>query len=165
MADGRSKGGGFEGDRKAAWERFLHAQAHIMQRLGRDLDDAGKIPLSTYDVLVQLSEAGGRLRLRDLVDRVVLSQPGLSRKIARLEDQGLVVRSPDPEDGRGVLVKISRSGRAALRSASVVHIAGVEREFTAKLSDSEAAVLAKVFARLLDVNADPVDNSGIAAED
>lgn len=165
MSDGRSEGGGFEGDRKAAWEGFLHAQAHIMQRLGRDLDEAGKIPLSTYDVLVQLSEAGGRLRLRDLVDRVVLSQPGLSRKIARLEAQGLVDRSPDPDDGRGVLVKISRSGRAALRSASVVHIAGVEREFTTRISDSEAAVLAQVFGRLLDDTAAPRDNSAGAVTD
>ena len=105
---------------------------------------------NTYDVLVQLSEAGGRLRLRDLVDRVLLSQPGLSRKVARMEDEGLVERLPDPHDGRGVLVRMTRSGRAALRSAAVVHIAGVEREFTSRISDEEAATLAKVFARLLD---------------
>jgi DNA-binding MarR family transcriptional regulator len=166
MAGGRVEGdGGFDGDRKAAWERFLHAQARIMQRLGRDLDEAGKIPLSTYDVLVQLAEAGGRLRLRDLVDRVVLSQPGLSRKIARLEDEGLVERLPDPDDGRGVLVKISRSGRAALRSASIVHIAGVEREFTTRLTDQEAAVLAQVFGRLLDGGTVPRDNPGGADAD
>lgn len=165
MAGGRVEGGdGFEGDRKAAWEGFLHAQAHIMQRLGRDLDEADKIPLSTYDVLVQLAEAGGRLRLRDLVDRVVLSQPGLSRKVARLEADGLVERLPDPDDGRGVLVKISRSGRAALRSASIVHIAGVEREFTTRLSDSEAAVLATVFGRLLDGSSISRDNPKAAAD-
>ena len=124
-----------------------------MQQLGQELDDAGKIPLSTYDVLVQLTENGGRLRLRDLVDRVVLSQPGLSRKVARLEDEGLVERLPDPHDGRGVLVRITRAGRAALRSAAVVHIAGVEREFTSQLTDDEAAMLAQVFRRLLDSRA------------
>ena len=114
------------------------------------LDDAGKIPLNTYDVLVQLAENKGRLRLRDLVDKVLLSQPGLSRKVARMEEEGLVERLPDPTDGRGVLVKMTRSGRAALRSAAVVHIAGIEREFTSKITDEEAATLAKVFARLLD---------------
>ncbi len=140
----------FSGDRKAAWEGLLQAQARLMQRLGRELEDAGKVPLSTYDVLVQLAENGGRLRLRDLVDRVVLSQPGLSRRVARLEEDGLVERVPDPRDGRGVLVRLTRAGRAALRSAAIVHIAGVERAFTDRISDEEAAVLARVFDRLLD---------------
>ena len=140
----------FSGDRKAAWEGFLHSQARMMQRLGRELDQAGMIPLNTYDILVQLAENGGRLRLRDLVDRVVLSQPGLSRKVARLADEGLLERLPDPHDGRGVLVRLTRAGREALRSAAVVHISGVEREFTSQISDEEASTLAKVFARLLD---------------
>jgi len=138
----------FSGDRKAAWEGFLQSQARLMQRLGHELDQAGKIPLSTYDVLAQLAEGGGKLRLKDLVDRVVLSQPGLSRKVARLEDEGLVERLPDPTDGRGVMVKLTRSGRSALRSAAVVHIAGVERVFTDRITDDEAQVLARVFARL-----------------
>ena len=127
----------------------MHTHAQLMKRLGHELDEAGKIPLSTYDVLVQLAENGGRLRLRDLVDRVVLSQPGLSRKIARLEEEGFVERQPDPHDGRGVLVRLTRSGRAALRSAAVVHIAGVERAFTDRITDEQAAVLAEVFGALL----------------
>jgi DNA-binding MarR family transcriptional regulator len=139
----------FTGERKAAWELFLQSQARLMQQLGHELDDAGKVALSTYDVLVQLAENGGRLRLRDLVDRVVLSQPGLSRKVARLEQEGLVQRLPDPSDGRGVLVRLTRGGRAALRSAAVVHIAGVERVFTDRISEEEATVLARVFRRVL----------------
>jgi DNA-binding MarR family transcriptional regulator len=131
-----------------------------MQRLGRELDDAGEIPLNTYDILVQLAEGGGRLRLKDLVDRVVLSQPGLSRKVARLEDDGLLERLPDPNDGRGVLVRITKAGRAALRSAARVHIAGVEREFTSQISDEEAATLARVFDRLLTDGRAPDSVSG-----
>jgi DNA-binding MarR family transcriptional regulator len=140
--------GRFEGDRKDAWVGMLHVHAQTMSQLGRELDDAGKIPLSTYDILVQLTENGGLLRLRDLVNLVLLSQPGLSRKVARLEEEGLVERLPDPNDGRGVLVRMTRAGRAALRSAAVVHIAGIEREFTSKLSDVEAETLARVFSRL-----------------
>jgi DNA-binding MarR family transcriptional regulator len=66
-----------------------------------------------------------------------------------MEDEGLVERLPDPYDGRGVLVRMTRSGRAALKSAAIVHIAGVEREFTSRITDEEAATLATVFARLL----------------
>ncbi|MEP6562161.1 MAG: MarR family transcriptional regulator [Nakamurella sp.] len=146
---------GFAGDRKAAWEGFVHAHARMMQKLGRELDDAGKIPLDTYDILVQLAENGGRVRLRDLVNKVVLSQPGLSRKVARLEEEGLLERLPDPRDGRGVLVRMTRAGRAALRTAAVVHIAGIEREFTSQMSDDEAASMARVFDRLLTENGSP----------
>ncbi len=131
-----------------AWVSMLHAYARIMGRLSADLDQAGKVPLGTYDVLVQLSEAGGKLRLRDLVRTVVLSQPGLSRKVERMEEAGLVMRKPDPTDGRGVIVALTRSGRAALRSAAIVHMAGIEREFGSRLDDDETAMLAKVFARL-----------------
>lgn len=131
-----------------AWVSMVYAHARIMGRLAADLDEAGKVPIGTYDVLVQLSEAGGKLRLRDLVRTVVLSQPGLSRKVERMEQAGLVVRRPDPNDGRGVIVALTRSGRAALRSAAVVHMAGIQREFGSRVSDEEAAVLAKVFARL-----------------
>jgi DNA-binding MarR family transcriptional regulator len=140
--------GRFEGDRKDAWVGMLHVHAQTMSQLGQELDEAGKIPLSTYDILVQLTENGGLLRLRDLVDLVLLSQPGLSRKVARLEEEGLVERLPDPNDGRGVLVRMTRAGRAALRSAAIVHIAGIEREFTSKLTDAEAETLARVFSRL-----------------
>lgn len=126
----------------------MKSQAKTLKLLGQELDDAGKIPLNTYDVLVQLAENKGRLRLRDLVDRVLLSQPGLSRKVARMEEEGLVERLPDPHDGRGVLVRMTRAGRAALRSAAVVHIAGIEREFTSRITDQEAAIMARVFERL-----------------
>ena len=48
-----------------------------------------------------------------------------------------------------MLVRITRAGRAALRSAAVVHIAGIEREFTTQLSDEEAEVARQGFPRLL----------------
>ncbi len=140
--------GRFEGDRKAAWTALLHAHARMVTRLAADLDETNLISLGSYDVLVQLSENGGRLRLKELVTRVVLSQPGLSRKVAKMETDGLVERLDDPADGRGVIVHITRLGRSALRRASVVHIAGIEREFTSQISDQEAAVLAAVFGRL-----------------
>ena len=137
-----------EAHRMNAWVSFVHAHAQIMRKLAADLDEAGQVSLDTYDVLVQLSEAGGSLRHRDLLERLVMSQPGLSRKVERLEAAGLVERRPDPVDGRGVIVRLSRSGRAALRSAAKVHMAGIDREFGRLMSDEEAAVLADVLGRL-----------------
>lgn len=137
-----------------AWVLFVHAHARLMNRLGADLDAAGEVPLGTYDVLVQLSQCGGKLRLKDLLDRVILSQPGLSRRVERLESAGLVERRPDPNDGRGVVVVLTRAGRYALRSAAVVHMAGIDREFTHALTDEEAEVLVRVFSRVLPADLD-----------
>ena len=92
-------------EKMAAWVAFMRSHARIMERMAADLERSGQISLTTYDILVQLSEAGGSLRLKDLLARLVLvSQPGLSRRVERLEGLGLVERRPDPDDGRGVVV-------------------------------------------------------------
>ena len=144
--------GRFEGDRKAAWVGHAARAGATMQQLGQELDDAGKIPLSapttswcssprTVACCACASWSTGSCS----------PSPGLSRKVARLEEEGLVERLPDPHDGRGVLVKLTRSGRAALRSAAVVHIAGVERDVhRPDLRRGGGQVLARVFARLLE---------------
>jgi DNA-binding MarR family transcriptional regulator len=137
------------GKQMDAWVLFVHAYSRVMAQLSADLDTAGEVPIGTYDVLVQLSLAGGELRLRDLLQRLVLSQPGLSRRIERMAAAGYVERRPDPADGRGVVVVLTRSGRSALRSAARVHLAGIEREFTGRLSDEEADVLRTVFGRIV----------------
>jgi len=148
----------------ASWVAFVHAHARIFRRLGADLDEAGQIGFGTYDVLVQLSEAGGSLRLRDLLGRlVVVSQPGLSRRVERMAAQGYVERRPDPEDGRGVIVKITRAGRAVLRSAARVHMAGIAREFADQISEEEAAVLFHVFSRMSTAEDDAADGESFSS--
>lgn len=132
-----------------AWVAFVRTHSRIMRRLSDDLDDADEVPLGTYDVLVQLSEAGGQLRLKDLLVRVLLSQPGLSRKVERLQAAGLVERLPDPTDGRGVIVTLTPIGLNALRSGAVVHMGGIARDFSGHLSEEEAAVLKTVFDRMM----------------
>lgn len=138
-----------EPQRMQAWVSYLHTHARILRQLAKDLELADQVSLDTYDVLVQLSEAGGGLRHRDLLEHLVISQPGLSRKVERMEVAGLVERRPDPQDGRGVVVKLTRAGRAALRAAARVHMAGIDREFGSRLSDDEANTLASVFGRLV----------------
>lgn len=133
----------------AAWVAFMQSHARVMKRMSDDLDEAGQTSFSTYDILVQLSEAGGSLRLKDLLSRLlVVSQPGLSRRVERLESQGLLERRPDPDDGRGVIVKLTRTGRHTLRTAAGVHMTSILREFGDRITDDEAAVLTRVLARI-----------------
>jgi DNA-binding MarR family transcriptional regulator len=87
----------FEPDaqRLAAWRVFLTAHARAVGAIERDLAAGDFIPLTWYDVLVPLSEApGGRLRLHELADRVVLSRSGLTRLLDRMERADLLRREP-----------------------------------------------------------------------
>ncbi|MDQ2795590.1 MAG: MarR family transcriptional regulator, partial [Actinomycetota bacterium] len=60
------------------WRDFLRAHTAVLRDLEHELADAG-LPLSWYDVLLQLVEAPGhRLRMAELADRVLLSRSGLS---------------------------------------------------------------------------------------
>jgi DNA-binding MarR family transcriptional regulator len=56
----------------------------------------------------------GPLRLTALAEREAVSQPAMTGLISRLEASGLAVRSPDPSDGRAVLVALTAQGRALI---------------------------------------------------
>jgi len=114
-----------------------------------DLGAAGEIPLVTYDVLVQLSEAPDRrLRMTELADRVLLSRSGLTRLVDRLEREGLVQRVPCADDARGTHASITELGIDRLRSASQVHLRGVVEQFVARFDRRELARLGQLLGRL-----------------
>jgi DNA-binding MarR family transcriptional regulator len=152
---------GLDGDRMAAWRGFIRANAHVLQHLARELQDEERIPLTWYDVLVQLSEAEGRrLRMQELADRVLLSQSGLTRLIDRLEEAALVERVRCSEDGRGLFAQLTPEGLETLRRTYPTHLRGVRTWFTDLLSDEEARVLAKALTRIADNARPPAGSAG-----
>src|SRR5882724_6915223 len=88
---------------EAAWRALLQAQATLMRQLDTDLREATGLHLADFDVLAQLAEADGELRMTELATRTLISRSGLTRRIARLVDEGMVHRANATEDGRGVL--------------------------------------------------------------
>lgn len=99
---------------KESWRTFLVAYARSTRELDRRLQEAGHIPLDVYDVLVTLEyQADGRLRLKDLAERIVSSRSGLSRLVDRLEDKGYVRRERCARDRRGQFAVLTDEGRAA----------------------------------------------------
>src|SRR5207249_7003183 len=75
-----------------AWRSLLRAHATLMRRLDTDLEGETGLALADFDVLAQLAEAHGELRMTELADRALISRSGMSRRVARLADQGLVHR-------------------------------------------------------------------------
>ena len=90
-------------ERLAVWRLLLETHAAVVDRLSRELEAESDLPLTWYDVLLQLSGApGGRLRMRDLAEAVLLSRSGLTRLVDRMEAAGLVCREAHPSDGRAL---------------------------------------------------------------
>ncbi|MGP3975694.1 MarR family winged helix-turn-helix transcriptional regulator [Streptomyces sp. 8N114] len=69
------------------------------------------LPFSTLSVLDTLAFDGSPKRLTELTGSEQMSQPGLTQLVKRLERDGLVERTSDPQDGRAVLVHITDAGR------------------------------------------------------
>jgi DNA-binding MarR family transcriptional regulator len=134
-----------------AWRGFLRTHATLVRELDEELTARHGLPLSSYDVLVQLDEApDGMLRMSHLADAVLLSRSGLSRLVTRLEKQGLLERLECENDARGAFAAITNAGREKLAEARATHRAGVRERFLGKLGERELRQLARVWSRLLD---------------
>jgi DNA-binding MarR family transcriptional regulator len=135
-------------DELAAWRALLATHAELVRVLERELVEHHDLPLAFYDVLVQLNEAGGRLRMAELARRVVLSRGGVTRLIDRMADRGLVAREACEDDGRGYNAVLTRPGRNTLRRAWPTHADGIRRHFATALDDGDAAALGAILGRV-----------------
>jgi len=124
-----------------AWDSFLRAHATLMRRLEVDLAHETGLALADFDVLAQLARAGGELRMTDLATRALVSRSGMTRRVARLVEEGLVRRANADADARGVVVALTDAGVARLTETAPVHLRGVSELFVDKLDDQELAAL------------------------
>jgi DNA-binding MarR family transcriptional regulator len=137
----------------AAWAALLRVHAALVPVLDRDLQAACNLPLTWYDVLLELNAAPARrLSMGELGDVAVVSRSRVSRVVDQLAAEGLVTREPNPDDRRSAYAAITDAGRKRLRAAAPVYLGGIERHFTSRMSAAEsrtvAAALEKVLAAL-----------------
>jgi DNA-binding MarR family transcriptional regulator len=132
-----------------AWRGLLRVHAELMRALDAELEARHDLPISSYDVLVNLAEApGGKLRMRDLADAVLLSRSGLTRLVDRLEREGLIERDTCTSDGRGCFAVLTDKGEELLSHARPTHLAGVRERFLAHFSREELGTLAELWERV-----------------
>jgi DNA-binding MarR family transcriptional regulator len=94
--------------------------------LDEDLQRGAHMSLSSYTVLLHLSEAPGRsLRITELANRAYLSGSRTTRLVDELIADGLVAKERNAEDGRGFDVTLTEEGLAALQRAYPVHLRSV----------------------------------------
>jgi DNA-binding MarR family transcriptional regulator len=126
----------------ATWKAFINAHDRITRQINADLAERGLPDLTWYDALWALRTGeGGRRRMGELGEAVVLSRTAIVRLVDRLEAAGLARREPVPEDRRGAYVVITPDGKATLRRMWPVYSAGIERLFAAHATKSMGAAL------------------------
>ncbi len=141
-----------------AWRALLLAQSRALRAIERDMEAAGAIPLGWYDVLLELNAAPDRpLRMQDLAARAVLSRTRVSRIVSELEGEGYVERQADPDDGRATLATITTAGRAALRAAAPLYLAGIEEHFNRHLSPTSRRAITSALQRVIDAHQAQLD--------
>ena len=129
------------------WALFLLAHTLLMERIEAALSAAGLPPLAWYDVLWELEKAeGGRLRMHELADRIVLPRYNLTRLADRLEQAGLLQREDCEDDRRGFFLAITSAGRQMRQRMWTVYGPQIEALFARHLTAARARELSEILA-------------------
>ena len=141
-------------DLAETWGALLKVHAALVPRIDHELQETHGLPLTWYDVLLELNPAPKRrLTMGQLGSVAAVSRTRVSRVVDELVRAGLVAREPNPDDGRSAFAALTPAGRAALRKAAPTYVAAVRREFADHLTAREAEVLAGALSKVLAASA------------
>ena len=139
-----------DGRELRAWRGMLHVHAQLSKALDAQLVAEHGLPLTSYEVLMYLSDAdGGRMRMNELADSVLLSRSGLTRLVDRLERDGYMERCSCAHDARGAFAVLTPAGREKVEAARITHLAGVRELFLSRFTDEELDTLGDAMDRVL----------------
>jgi DNA-binding MarR family transcriptional regulator len=112
-----------------------------------------------FDVLASLRRAAEPFRLSpgELATAMVLSPAATTHRIQQLEARGLVVRRPDPADGRFGVVELTGAGRRLVDAAVEDHVATLDR-----LADALSPADRELLTGLLAAVEEAADGSGLS---
>jgi DNA-binding MarR family transcriptional regulator len=133
------------------WRTARAADEHLQ----RVFDEHG-LEAGWFDVLATLRRAGAPYRLSagTLARGLVMSTGGMTKRLDKLQAAGLVERSPDPDDRRGVLVSLTPRGLKLVDRAVEDHLAN-ERRLLEVLTDREVRALNGALATLVEAWEEP----------
>lgn len=103
-----------------------------------------------FDVLASLRRSGHPYQLTptQLFNTLMLSSGAMTNRLDRLENEGLIQRSPNPDDRRGILVTLTEKGIALMDKAYPAHLAN-EDQILHALTMDERETLTDLLRKLL----------------
>jgi DNA-binding MarR family transcriptional regulator len=132
-----------------AWGALLQVHAALVPSLDKAVQSQTGLPLSWYDVLLELAnEPQGRLRMSDLAERVVLSRTRVSRLVDELVARGLISKEDHPDDRRSAYAVITKAGLAEFRAAAPVYVRAIESQFASNLTDEDLELVAQILNKI-----------------
>jgi DNA-binding MarR family transcriptional regulator len=128
---------------------MLRAHSALTKLLDAELVREHSLPLSSYEVLLFLADSPqGQMRMSELADGVLLSRSGLTRRVDRMERDGLLRRAPSEDDARGWFAVITPKGRQLFNRARKTHLDGVRERFLSRFSRDELRALGELWKKL-----------------
>jgi DNA-binding MarR family transcriptional regulator len=133
----------------ALTDSVLRVARHF-ELLRREVLGARDLEVWEYDVLAALRAAGTPHQLSPsaLVNETQVASGTTTNRIDRLTRRGYVTREPDPDDRRGVLVRLTNAGRRKVDTAAA-DIATSESASWARISDRKREQVASTLEELL----------------
>ena len=128
-----------------AWAALTTAHAVVTEQLSAALTRTCGLSINEFQIMLRVDRAAGPggVRLGELCSAVRLTQPSLSRAVARLERHGWLRRAGAPGDGRGVMVTLTAAGREVLAQGSGVHAQTIGELLLDRLTPDEQDLLAR----------------------
>lgn len=129
--------------------RILRVQFLAEPAIRRNFGEHGLDP-GGFDVLATLRRSGPPYKMTptQLYRELALTSGAMTHRMDMLERAGLIERTADPTDRRGVLAGLTRAGRSLVEQAIRTHMQ-VEAELAAGLSKAEQEQLARLLKKML----------------
>ncbi|MFE7629490.1 MarR family winged helix-turn-helix transcriptional regulator [Kocuria sp. NPDC057446] len=143
-------------EEREAWLALVSIMFTLPGSIESQLQSEADLSLAEYLVLAMLSEAPDRRRrMSDLAAATNTSQSRLSRIVARLERDGLVVRAGGELDKRVVLAEITDRGLERVEQVAPGHVEHVRRTVIDRLTPAQVQQLALIGRMVDDAAAGP----------
>jgi DNA-binding MarR family transcriptional regulator len=123
--------------------------ARRVDKFRREAFKASNLESWEFDVLAALRRAGKPYQLNPklLLGETLVSSGAMTHRLGKLEKRGFITRTSNPDDGRGVLVKLTPSGRNAVDLAFTTLIKA-EHSLVSALAPAEQATVARALRSL-----------------
>jgi DNA-binding MarR family transcriptional regulator len=128
----------------------LGRAAHYIDRGHAEFFARHGLSRADWDVLASLRREGPPYTLSPtaLYRALMRTSGAMSQRLARLEREGLIERTLDAADRRGIVVSLTEKGRKLVERIAADHLAN-ERALLAPLSKKEQQALAALLRKLL----------------
>ena len=136
-------------ERLAVWRSLFTTHSVLSKALTTALENERGLPLPWFEAVNALQQAGGRVRVMDLAEHLVVSPSSLSRQLTRMEEEGLIRRDRGHlGDHRAVVAVLTREGRDIWRRANTTYLRVAKKLFINRLSDTDVMAMQRALNKV-----------------